>query len=120
MNQLDPLEEFLKALASLPEPVVPEPKEYRIYYNETGRITMLSMTNHPEGDYIVVDLETFENYTRYAGVKDKKLIPVAQNSGYQVQLSKGLLGFTVVAGHAGLLIEDESYQNTENYGYTNR
>jgi hypothetical protein len=116
---MNPVEEFLKALASIPAPIPPESKEYRIYYNETGHITMLSMTNHPEGNYIVVDLETFENYTKYSKIENNKLIPVVNNSGYSVQLKKSDHGMPVVRGHAGLVIEDEEYQDREYYAYTN-
>ena len=111
--------EFFEGLKLLPEPAPPEVKEYRIYYDETGRITELTMTNHPKGDYIVVDLDTFENYTRYERVKNGKLIPVVSDSGYRVQLTKSTLGFAVVRGHAALLIEDEQYQDREYYAYTN-
>ena len=51
MNTTD---EFLLALSQL-QPIVEEPIEYRIHYNDNGDITMCTMQNHPrDTTYIVV------------------------------------------------------------------
>jgi len=48
-------EEFKQALISFGA-IVPDPIEYRIHYDEFGKIIMCSMKNHPfDTDYLVVD-----------------------------------------------------------------
>ena len=116
MNTTD---EFLLALSQL-QPIVEEPIEYRIHYNDNGDITMCTMQNHPrDTTYIVVTKHEYENYFRYT-IVDNKLKLVDTNTGYRVQLKKSSSGYKVVKDHAGLILEPaESYANTEYYDGTN-
>ena len=89
--------------------------ECRIYYNESGEITHCSMTDHTEGKYIVVTREVYDNYFRYRIVNDQ-LITIDADAGYRVKLKRSSKGYAVVAGHAGLLLEqNETYNNIEYY-----
>lgn len=99
------------------KPVVPVQLEFRLHYNDVGQIYMCTMQQHPESDqYIVVDRKTYDNYFKYR-VVNGKLKECISDSGYQRQLVKSTMGFPVVAGHAGLIIEpNETYLNIEYYG----
>jgi hypothetical protein len=114
-------EEFLKAYNSFP-PLVEEPKEYRIHYDDTGRITMCSMQNHPDSNqYLIVDLETYNNYYQYTvNVQKKRLEKIVIDLGISVKLKKSDHGYAVIKNHAGIIIEpDENYENIEYYDTTN-
>jgi hypothetical protein len=92
--------------------------ECRIYYNESGEITVRSITDHPDGKYIVVDQDTYNNYFRYK-IVNNQLIKIDTDAGYRVKLKKSSIGYAVVAGHAGLLLEqNETYNNIEYYERT--
>lgn len=110
-------EEFRKAIESMAV-VEPEPIEYRIYYDDFGRITTCSMRNHADGtQYIVVDKEIYETYWQYSIiVSTKKLKKIAKDSGISVQLVKSNQGYAVVNKHAGLILENnEIYTDIEYY-----
>ena len=97
----------------------PEPIEYRLHYDEFGRITLCSMQNHPaDTDYLVVTKEQYENYAKYAvDIQTKKLkIVVATNPGVSIQLKRSTTGWCAVKHHAGIIIEDgETYTEVEYY-----
>ena len=117
MNELEKFLAEVNALVDTPKEVV---KEYRVYYNSNGEIVGQSMTEpHLEGDYIVVEQDEYENIHKYARVKDGELKVKVFSPGYKRQLVQGEGYFQVVKNHAGLLLEqDETYNNTEYYGYT--
>ena len=107
--------ELLAALMAL-EPIVEEPIEDRIYYNDAGQITECSMRNHATaGKYLVVTQDEYENYFRYTVVNDQlKKIDIQHN--YHVKLIKSNTGYAVVKNHAGVLIEPtETYTDIEYY-----
>ena len=98
--------------------VIPEAIEYRLHYDEFGEILMCSMQQHPEStNYIVVDKETYTNYTKYrVDIIKKRLIKIDINPGISVQLKRSNQGYKAVKDHAGLLLEpDETYDNVEYY-----
>lgn len=110
-------EEFLIALASFGE-IIPDPIEYRFHYNDQGDIIMCSYQNHPENtQYLIVDQETYTNYTKYRiNVSQKKVEKVVFDLGISVKLKRSTLGYAVVKNHAGLIIEaHENYKDTEYY-----
>lgn len=116
MNSQAWLDEFNAAMAAMA--IVPEPIEYRLHYDETGAIYMCSMQKHPENElYIVVDKETYSNYTQYhVDIVKKRLIKIDMNPGISVQLKRSNQGFKTVKHHAGLIIEsDETYDSVEYY-----
>jgi hypothetical protein len=107
-------EEFYRLL----KPIIPIEIEYRVYYDENGNIYRCSMINHEPGEYIVVSKEQYDLPHHYRVVRGRmvKIDPLAL---YSVQLHKSTTGFPVVAGHAGILIEDEDYTDREYYARTN-
>ena len=112
MNTTD---EFIKAMESMV--LVPEPKiEYRFYYDETGRITTCSQTNHQEhGEYLVVTNYEYKHYYQYY-IENDKLKMVDINPVYHVQLKRSSQGYRVVTNHAGIILaDDEEYKNVEYY-----
>ena len=52
--------ELIKAFENLPE-FVPPVTEYRIYYNPVTKECTYKTTGNDEGDYIVVDRDTYED-----------------------------------------------------------
>ena len=114
-------EEFNQALASFGT-IVPEATEYRIHYDDTGRITMCSQQNHPDSQqYLVVSREEYEGYAQYVvDIEKKKLKKVVVNPGVSVQLKRSTKGYAVVRHHAGLVVEDgELYKDIEYYESNN-
>ena len=114
MNAID---EFIKAIQSIEitsEPVI----EYRFYYEETGRITTCSQTNHQEhGEYLVVTEHEYKHYYRYY-IENDKLKMIDINPGYRVQLKRSSQGYRVVHNHAGIILaSDEEYENVEYYDH---
>jgi hypothetical protein len=112
MNTTD---EFIKAMESIeliPEPII----EYRFYYDETGRITTCSQTNHQEhGEYLVVTEYEYKHYYQYY-IKNNKLKMIDIGHGYRVQLKSSDQGYRVVNSHAGIILaDDEEYENVEYY-----
>ena len=110
-------EEFNQALASFGT-IVPETTDYRIHYDDTGRITMCSQQNHPDSQqYLVVSREEYESYAQYTiDVEKKKLKKVVFDPGVSVQLKRSSQGYAVVKQHAGLILEEgETWPNMEYY-----
>ena len=112
MNTTD---EFIKAMQAI-EPIS-EPKiEYRFYYDDSGKITTCSQTNHQEhGEYLVVTEHEYRRYYQYY-IENDKLKMIDINSGYRVQLKRSSQGYRVVNNHAGIILAvDEEYENVEYY-----
>jgi hypothetical protein len=112
MNTTD---EFIRAMQSIEQ--LPEVEiEYRFYYDESGRITTCSQTNHQEtGNYIVVTEYEYQHYYQYT-IVENKLKRIDINPGYRVQLKRSDREYRVVENHAGIILDDtEQYQNVEYY-----
>jgi hypothetical protein len=110
-------EEFNQALASFGS-TTPLPIEYRLHYDEFGRIYSTSMMDHPDSQqYLVVDRDTYYNFQKYTvDVAKKKLKKVVFDHGVRVQLKSSTQGYAVVHHHAGLILEaDETYPDLEYY-----
>ena len=112
MNTTD---EFLKALANL-EPLLEPVIEYRFYYDDSGRITTCSQTNHQEhGEYLIVTEHEYQHYYQYY-IENNKLKIIDINTGYRIQLKRSDQGYRVVNNHAGIILtDDEAYENVEYY-----
>jgi hypothetical protein len=112
--------EFWQEVERLIRPVISPQIEYRLHYNEQGEVVMCSMVDHPDSKhYIVVTKLEYERYFDYC-VLDGKLIKIDKDSGYRVQLKASTQGFTVVKGHAGLVLDaTESHKEIEHYAYRN-
>ena len=111
-------EEFNAAMAALGGTIVPESIEYRLHYDDSGKIISCSQQNHPEDtQYLVVDQETYANYMKYSvDVKKKQLKKVVIDPGVSVQLKRSSQGYRVVNNHAGIILtDDEEYENVEYY-----
>jgi len=114
-------EEFELAMKQfhLPEP---ESQEFRLHYDEDGRIVMCSMVNHPTSfGYIVVDRTTYDNYFKYRVNVSKKVLEIIDlNIGISVKLKKSNRGYRVIKNHAGLILEaEETYKDVEYYAANN-
>jgi len=116
MNELEKFLAEVAALVDAPKEIV---KEYRVFYDDKGEIVGQSMIDpHLEGSYIVVAEEEYNNIHKYAKIKDGELKLKVFDPGYKRQLVPEGTQFTVVKNHAGILLEqDETYDNTEQYGY---
>ena len=110
--------EFWQEVESLIKPIPKQDIEYRVYYDEDGEIHLCTMTGDTPGNYIVVTRDEYVSYFQYQVIKGK-LVKIDHDAKYRVQLAKSIQGFPVVRGHAGLLIEDEEYNDVEYYARTN-
>lgn len=118
---MDWLEEYKQAMEQF-NFKEPEPLEFRVHYDDSGKITMCSMCDHPKNQqYLVVDRSAYENYFKYyVNVARKKLEKVEVDIGISVKLKKSDHGHAVVKNHAGLVLEkNEEYSNIEYYDTIN-
>ena len=119
MNTIDP--ELLKAFDLVAEYDRTRPKvikEYRLYYNEDGSIIGLWETDHPDGNYIVLeDPDEFNrSSTSRLHVANGKLQTIDPTILHRTQLVKSTAGVAVVRGHAALVLyPDEEYSDREFY-----
>ena len=111
MNTTD---EFLKAIMAIPL-TIEEPIEYRFHYNQNGDIYMCTIRNHPaDTNYLVVSEKEYYNYSEYQ-IVDGKLKMVDKTPRYHVQLKRSSQGYRVVKNHAGIILENETYNDVEYY-----
>jgi hypothetical protein len=122
---MDPIQELLKAfelVAEYEQQRIQIVKEYRLYYNEDGSIRGLWESNHPEGDYVVIDNPDVFNRqpTQSLKVVNGQLTVVDPQAPQRIKLKKSNVGQEVVRGNAALVIlVDEIYSDTEYYEQTN-
>ena len=122
---MDPIQELLKAFELVAEYDRQRPqvvKEYRLYYNEDGSIRGLWETDHPEGNYIVIDNPDVFNRqpTQLLKVVDGQLTVIDPQAPQRIKLKKSNVGQAVVRGNAALVIMvDEIYSDIEHYEQTN-
>lgn len=124
MTTLDPWQEFVKGLELAEEMYRQRPqliKQFRLYYNADGTIIGLWESDHPDGDYIVLDdpdifHRTNTNLLRVIKGELKILDPRSTNIR---QLHKSKSGQPVVKGHAAIALGiDEEYLEIEFYDKT--
>jgi hypothetical protein len=98
---------------------VPSPPmvlEYRLYYDHTGVPLTMSSHNHPDGNYIIITKDIYDRANYNCCVVNGKLEPVDTTRQVRVQLYKSTSGMPVVAGHAGLPVEQgDTYKDLEYY-----
>ena len=122
---MDPAQELLKAFELVAEYDRQRPqtvKEYRLYYNEDGSIRGLWETDHPEGNYVVIDNPDVFNRqsTQLLKVVNGQLTVIDPRAPQRIKLKKSNAGQAVVRGNAALAIMvDEIYLDTEYYDQTN-
>ena len=116
---MDP--EFLKALELVAEYDRNRPKvvkEYRLYYNEDGSILGLWETDHPIGNYVVLeDPGIFHRTnTTLLRVVNGEIKIIDPTIPLQFKLVKSTQGQRVVSNNAALaLYPEEEYNNVEHY-----
>ena len=122
---MDPIQELLKAfelVAEYEQQRTQIVKEYRLYYNDDGSIIGLWESNHPEGNYVVIDNPDVFNKqsTQLLKVVNGQLIVIDTKAPQYTKLKKSNAGQAVVRGNAALVIMvDEIYSDIEYYEYTN-
>ena len=73
---------FWKALEQLQE-IKPVKIEYRLYYNQDGTVRCYSMEDI-DGDFIVIDQHTYNQFRTDLLVKDGKIIRITNNSSWKL------------------------------------
>ena len=92
--------------------------EYRLYYDNDGNITMFSESDHPEGNYVVIDNPDIflKHNTQLLKVVDGKLKITDPTVPLRGRLTKSTTGQPVVKGHAALALNvGEEYIEVEYY-----
>lgn len=96
-----------------PPPII---LEYRLYYDNKGIPVAMSSHNHPDGNYIVITKEFYDNANYNCRIIDGKIETIDTQTTFHVQLHKSTSGMPVVKGHANLPIEQqEIYKDVEYY-----
>jgi hypothetical protein len=97
-------------------------QEYRLYYNPDGTIIGLWESGHPDGDNYIVLSDPglfYSANTLMLRVQNKKLILIDPREPLRTRLKKSTNGFSVVRGHAALIVEqEETYSEIEYYDRT--
>lgn len=113
--------EIIEALRLVEEYDRRRPKlitEFRIYYDEEGRVTMYCETDHPaDSNYIVIDNPDvfFKTNTSKLRVINGEL-KIIDTRPTRTHLAKSTTGQPVVRGMAALaLTPTEQYQDIEHY-----
>jgi len=89
--------------------------EYRLYYDTTGRPTVMASHDYPSGnDYIVITREQYEQPNYNVRVVNGRTV-VDTRDHFHVQLKRSNTGVAVVRGHAGLVLENDHYEEVEYY-----
>jgi hypothetical protein len=98
-------------------------QEYRLYYNPDGTVIGLWESGHPDGDnYIILDDPGpfYSSNTLNMRVQNKKMIVLDPRAPLKTRLKKSNQGFSVVQGHAAVIVEqNETYTEIEYYDRTN-
>ncbi len=87
--------------------------EYRLYYDAKGKPISMSSHEHPDGSYIVITQEQYNNPNYNCRVVNSKL-QFDTSDHFHVQLKKSTRGVAVVKGYAALVAETE-YPEIEYY-----
>lgn len=107
---MDSWNELLKAfeLGLIHKDKEPEPIEYRLHYDQNGRITMCSMQNHPENtQYLVVSKQEYENYWMYK-IDKGQLVVIQNNIGLHMKpMERKIYEKSSFPKHAAILKEHE-------------
>lgn len=77
-------DEFLSALANMPQP---QPLSYRLYHDHTGRVLFYSMEDL-SGTYIEIDQDTFNRGATNIRVRDGQIVEVAWTTTEKIQPSE--------------------------------
>ena len=97
-------------------------KQYRLYYHLDGTIIGLWETDHPEGNYIVLDDPDFfhRNPTQNLRVVNGKLILIEVIKIIKPRIKKSITGQPVVENHPAIaLMVGETYKDIEHYDRNN-
>jgi hypothetical protein len=85
-----------------------EPVEYRLHYDDNGRIIFCSMIDHPvDTKYIVVTEEEYKNYWEYE-VKNNNLVLIKHPvDGFNLPMEKSIYERSSFPKNAGILKDYE-------------
>ena len=86
----------------------PEPTEYRLHYDDNGKIIMCSSQNHPtDTNYLVVSETEYKNYFRYK-IEDRQLVEIkTENKFYLKPMEKIVYEKNSFPKHAAILKDHE-------------
>ena len=88
--------------------------EYRLYYDDQGRPTAMASHDYPDGNYIVITREQYDNPNYNVRVANGRIV-VDTADHFRVQLRKSTSGVAVVRGHASVVLENDHYEEVEYY-----
>lgn len=97
-------------------------KQYRLYHNLDGTIIGLWETDHPEGEYIVLDSPDFfhKNNSQNLRVVDNNLVLVETVKTIKPRIKKSTTGQPVVKNHPAIALKmGETYSDIEYYDRNN-
>lgn len=115
MNELS---ELIKAVESFEMPPAVD-IEYRLYYNDAGRVLTMSSSDYPSGDnYILISRDVYDRADYSLRVVNGEIVDTIDPNKHYCDIVPGER-FRVVKGHASIIV-DETYQGeTETYGFKN-
>jgi hypothetical protein len=88
--------------------------EYRLYYDDSGHPVAMASHDYPQGRYVVITREQYDNPNYNVRVKNGAIV-VDTSDHFHVQLHKSNTGVAVVRGHASIVLENDHYEEVEYY-----
>ena len=111
------MDEFLKAWAEFQQNIsAPVEIEYRVYYDPTSGKVLQYTTEKIEGEYILVDKNTFAQNRFDYKVSEGKLIPPVGNIG---KLRPDTKGTACHPADITIIVADSDAQYWNNHTYDN-
>jgi hypothetical protein len=92
----------------LPEfiPIVPPPVEFRLYYDENGKVITYTCEKL-EGNYILIDAQTFAEARQDVSVIDGKVVRVSNNVTIP-KLTIGSSGTNTLKEDISIVVDEQS------------
>jgi len=92
--------------------------EYRLYYDDRGRPVAMASHDYPTGNYVVITKEQYDQPNYNVRIINGRIVFDTRDH-FHVQLKRSDSGVAVVRGHAGLVLENDTYKEVEYYDRNN-
>lgn len=94
------------------EEAKPEPIEFRVYYDDKGKVSFYTCEK-PEGNYLIIDRQTFVEARPDMKVIDGKLVRDLPGTIIQ-KLIPSIKGISCAEGDISIVV-DETYENKQKW-----
>lgn len=104
---------FWEAIAQHQEPEQ-TPIEYRLYYNEDGSVVCYAMEELLEGNFIIIDEHTYNQFRTDLLVKDGKIVRITNNSSWKLTPTDEQETYGCHPNNVSIIV-DKNYPNPQHW-----